>query len=114
MEKNNIIRPRPWTFSKSSLWLRRETTSADTNQSGDMPVISSPKRPLPLDDDMLWWENRLAEKEGTSCSITGLGKELFTDLWDEDMEPATKGGDTFVEDGNNGWGELCFGVDLWD
>ncbi|KAF8378616.1 hypothetical protein HHK36_029964 [Tetracentron sinense] len=91
MEKNNVIRPRPRTFSKSPLWLRRETTSINTNQSGDMLVISSPK--LPLDDDMLWWENRLAEKEekiGTSCSVTGLGEEAFTGLWDEDMEPATK------------------------
>ncbi|KAF8378618.1 hypothetical protein HHK36_029966 [Tetracentron sinense] len=115
IEKNIVIKPRPWTFSKDSLWSRRETPYIDTNQSEDMLVMPSPK--LPLGDDTLWWENKLAEmeeKEGTSCSITRSGEEEhLTNFWDEEMVPTTKGGDPFVEEDNNAWDDFCFDVDLW-
>ncbi|KAF8376719.1 hypothetical protein HHK36_031612 [Tetracentron sinense] len=116
-EENKVIKPRPRTFAKNSPWLRRrpQITSVDTNQPGDIVIMSSTKFDLP-DDGTRWWENVLVGKEGergTSCSIVGSGEELFTGLWVEEMEATTKGGDTFMEEGKSDWDDFCFDVNLW-
>ncbi|KAF8389999.1 hypothetical protein HHK36_024519 [Tetracentron sinense] len=113
-EEKKVIKPQPRTFSKNSLWLRRETTSVDTNQPGDIVAMSSTK--FPPDDGTPWWENVLVGKEvekETSCSIVGSGEDFFTGLWVEEMEATTKGGHTFVEEGKIEWDDLSFDVDLW-
>ncbi|XP_010062250.2 transcription factor MYB1 [Eucalyptus grandis] len=111
--KVSVIRPRPWTFTKSSAWLKgKATLVASRAPPGDNPGQSSPI-PSPTllsrqDKDSAWWETLFTDSGADEELLTsGSGSEEWPDAnswpWESAMEERQKG-----------WNELSFDANIWE
>ncbi|KAI6691472.1 hypothetical protein NL676_028300 [Syzygium grande] len=106
--KVNVIRPRPWTFLKSSAWLdgkailvaSRTPPLENTGQSS--PMLSH------QDKEIAWWEYLLTESnpdEALITSTSGSEGQSGTNSWPQEFA---------MVEGQNDWNELSFDADVWE
>ncbi|KAL2241455.1 UNVERIFIED_CONTAM: Transcription factor, partial [Sesamum indicum] len=132
--KSNIIRPRPWTFSKSQLtaraaWLSEPSKTNHENPENKKPMSTSPSSPLQNDDANLikstqppysssheaadecfqWWSNLL---ELTENRVDGLNTLSFSDVDGPQMEPLLLSSNNYVNE--RGFSSLWGDVDVWE
>ncbi|XP_030516179.1 transcription factor MYB1-like [Rhodamnia argentea] len=96
--KVNVIRPRPWTFSKSSAWFNGKATLVASRT----PLGGNHGQPSPVlshqDKKSAWWEN------------------LFTDSSFDEGQPDASSWpqELAMEEGRNGWNNHSFDADIWE
>ncbi|KAJ4953623.1 hypothetical protein NE237_030455 [Protea cynaroides] len=128
--KNEVIKPRPWTFPKNSPWLlgslsassttpySSATNAGTTSHSREMLCMTSPILPS-NEGSRLELKKHTFDKElekGTSFSINGCAEDLINSLWDEDLQPMIQvGNDPSLEESNMVWDDdFCLDFNFWD
>ncbi|XP_027162525.1 transcription factor MYB113-like [Coffea eugenioides] len=133
---SNIVKPRPWTFSKNASWLRGKATTTTTttasssteiptirtttNAQGlkDSPPTSHPTIEKDDDNNMQWWDNLFLDEEGgegTPLGFDASGEDNVTSLWFEELSQMVfKEGDIWTQENQNGSGYSSTDADLWD
>ncbi|KAI6691478.1 hypothetical protein NL676_028306 [Syzygium grande] len=106
--KVNVIRPRPWTFSKSSAWFMGKATLVASRT----PPGENPGQPSPLlshqDKESAWWENLFTDSgpdEGLLTSRSSSEGQPDANSWPREFA---------MEERQNGWNELSFDADVWE
>ncbi|KAF7129604.1 hypothetical protein RHSIM_Rhsim10G0210000 [Rhododendron simsii] len=119
VEKNEVIRPRPRTFSKNLPWLRGKTVIPDKTQT--KKNSSEPFQiPSPVDDDgILWWNNMLCDPNITRGTITWTDEEAIMGGGGEKeksgMQRASRDPFSYVQEDQSGWSDfLMDNMDAWD
>ncbi|KAF7128857.1 hypothetical protein RHSIM_Rhsim10G0209900 [Rhododendron simsii] len=110
VEKTEVIRPRPRTFSKNLSWLRGKTVIPDKTQTKENS--SKPFQiPSPGDDDgILWWDNMLCDPDITRGTITWTDEEAIMEGGGEKEKSSMQGAgrDSFscVQEDQSGWSDF--------
>ncbi|KAF8026865.1 hypothetical protein BT93_F3377 [Corymbia citriodora subsp. variegata] len=106
--KVTAIRPRPWTFSKSSAWFKgKATLVASRTLPGEYPGQPSPLLLSHQYKESAWWENLFNDSgadEGLLTSRSGLEGQPDANSWPREFA---------MEERQNGWNELSFDADIW-
>ncbi|XP_043700201.1 transcription factor MYB1-like [Telopea speciosissima] len=132
-KKNELIKPRPWTFPKSSPWVLGKfssSTSPDlsainvvvtSRNSSETMGMTCPILPSIQGSTRLEQQSDSVDKElekGKSGYINGCGEDedLIRSLWVEDLQPMIQvGNDTSLEEGSIGWNDDFFSeFNFWD
>jgi len=111
--KVNVIKPRPWTFSKKLTWLSGKPTTTESFKPEDNVSNISPAS----ESRIKWWESLLDDKEDderATCSVSGLDKEPDRDLSAGKIAPEAKVWNTFDEDDPSFLANFSFDMSLWD
>ncbi|XP_058227058.1 transcription factor MYB1-like [Rhododendron vialii] len=119
VEKTEVIRPRPRTFSKNLSWLRGKTIITEKTQMKEN--FSEPFQiPSPGDDDgILWWDNMLSDPDINRGTITWTDEKAIMEGGGEKKKSGMQeaGRDSFncVQEDQSDWSDfLIDNMDLWD
>ncbi|XP_043699900.1 transcription factor MYB1-like [Telopea speciosissima] len=126
-KKVEVIKPRPWTFPKSSPWLlgRRLSTSTSPDLSAiNAGTTSNSRETCPIllsiqGDTRVEQESDSLDKElekGKTGCISECAEDLIRSLWVEDLQPMIEvGNETSLEEGSIGWNDDFFSdFNFWD
>ncbi|XP_058227056.1 transcription factor MYB1-like [Rhododendron vialii] len=119
MEKTEVIRPQPRTFSKNLPWLMGKTIITDkTDQTKENFSKPFPTPSLGDDDGILWWDNMLSDPDINKGMITWTNHELEGGGEKVELGMQAAGSNLFScvqEDDQNDWSDFCMdNMDLWD
>ncbi|XP_042501098.1 transcription factor MYB113-like [Macadamia integrifolia] len=134
INKNELIKPRPWTFPKSSSWLQLRRNLSSSTSSLDSGNTRSDSREMlgmtcPILPGITQEEStRLDQLEGNSSDhkelengesgyICGFAEDPIRSLWvEDDLQPMIEVGNyTSSEEGKIGWDDdFCSDFNIWD
>ncbi|XP_043700864.1 transcription factor MYB1-like [Telopea speciosissima] len=134
-KKNEIIKPRPWTFPKSSRWLLGSLSSSSSSTSLDssatnagttsdsreimdmtFPILPSAQGSTRVEQERDSLDKEV-EKGESGYNISGFAEDIIRSLWVEDdlQQMIEVGIDTSLEEGIIGWDDdFCLDFNFWD
>ncbi|XP_042487312.1 transcription factor MYB1-like [Macadamia integrifolia] len=131
-KKNEIIKPRPWTFPKTSPWVLGSLSSLNTSPDPSatkvstsngpremlgmkFPTLSSTQGYTRLEQENDSFDNEL--EKGKSGYIGGFAEDLIgSPCVEDDLQPMVQvENHTFLEEGSIGWDDyFCLDFNFWD